>query len=405
MIRAIDFELSSICNAGCPVCSRRRYGKFTEFKQTYWTLEEVKRVLDRELLLEIKHFQICGNFGDGMGNPHIVDICKYIKSVNKNCEVHIATNGGIGTKEDYRELAKNKINITFGIDGYGDKNELYRINAKWDKVYENLKTYIESIEDSYTHSRIQFLLWDQTRDQILPMLDLMQELQVKTINLMEPFTQGEFTRGYDMKGVYTHSLTFNSTKLTKKLHSRIWYLEELNELKKLIKKEDLGAKPIVVEENENVLYPNLPTGKPYVKEEVNIEREQTPGKRQSCFSLNYEDNYNFTEALHSLYITHDGYLMPCCMIPPEFSLKVKHSLGNETPDQKEILNKVLDLGLNNFSLKNKTVLEVFESGILDKFVYNNLRSNSPLAFCQKACSRECTEIKLESGRHEYKETI
>jgi len=391
-ITSLDFELSSLCNAGCPVCPRRRFGTFQEFEQTYWPLEEVKRVVDKELLLNLKHFNICGNFGDGMGNPDIVKICKYIKSVNENCEIHIATNGGIGSKEDYRELAKNKANLTFGIDGYGDKNELYRINAKWDKVYENLKIYTESIEDDYTHSRIQFLLWDQTRDQILPILDLMQELQVKTIMLMEPFTQGEFTRGYDMKGVYTHSLTFNSNELTKKLNSKVWYLQELDELRELIQKEELGNRPIVVEENETHIYLSLPPGKPYTRKEASIKREQNTNKKQSCYSINYEDNFNLRDSIHSLYITHNGYLMPCCMIPPEFSTKIRHSLGNETPEQVEILNKVLDLGLDNFSLKKKTILEVFQTGILHKFVYDNLRSNSPLAFCEKTCSRECTTV-------------
>lgn len=389
MIKSIDFELSSICNAGCPVCSRRRYGKFTEFKQTYWTLEEVKRVLDTELLLEIKHFQICGNFGDGMGNPHIVDICKYIKSVNQNCEIHIATNGGIGTKEDYIELAKNKINITFGIDGYGNKNELYRINAKWDKVYENLKAYNENILDKDTHSRIQFLLWDQTRDQILPMIDLVEEFQIKSINLKEPYTQGKFTRGYDMKGVYTHSLTFNSNKLTKKLDSKIWYLQELNELRELLKEKDLGMKPIVVEKDKNLLYPNFPASKPYLKKEIDIIRTSNSNKKQTCYSLNYDDPFNLTESLHSLYITYNGYLMPCCMIPPEFSLKIKHSIDSETPEQVEILNKVLDIGLDRFSLKDKSIMDVFKTGVLHKFVYNNLKNNSPLAFCEKTCSREC----------------
>src|SRR6056300_1336251 len=102
MITSIDFELSSLCNAGCPVCPRRRRGTFQEFKQTYWPLEEVKRVLDKELLLSIRHFNICGNFGDGMGNPDIVEISKYIKSINQECQVHISTNGGIGSKEAYR---------------------------------------------------------------------------------------------------------------------------------------------------------------------------------------------------------------------------------------------------------------------------------------------------------------
>lgn len=77
------------------------------------------------------------------------------------------------------------------------------------------------------------------------------------------------------------------------------------------------------------------------------------------------------------------------MIPPEFSLKIKHSIDSETPEQVEILNKVLDIGLDRFSLKDKSIMDVFKTGVLHKFVYNNLKNNSPLAFCEKTCSREC----------------
>ena len=39
LIRDIDFELSSICNAGCSVCMRRDNGHYSNFEHTYWTLD------------------------------------------------------------------------------------------------------------------------------------------------------------------------------------------------------------------------------------------------------------------------------------------------------------------------------------------------------------------------------
>ena len=54
-IRYIDFEISSLCNAGCPVCPRRHNGHYSEFTQTYWTIDDVKNHIDLKI---IKNFII-----------------------------------------------------------------------------------------------------------------------------------------------------------------------------------------------------------------------------------------------------------------------------------------------------------------------------------------------------------
>ena len=50
LIKMIDFEVSSICNAGCSVCMRRRDGHYSEFVSTYWSVADVKRVLDLDIV-------------------------------------------------------------------------------------------------------------------------------------------------------------------------------------------------------------------------------------------------------------------------------------------------------------------------------------------------------------------
>ena len=124
LIRDIDFEVSSLCNAGCSVCMRRRDGHFTEFTQTYWKLEDVKKVIDEDIVKNLLGFNICGNFGDAMTNPDIVKIIKWIKSINENCSINIRTNGGVGESELYEELAKLNVIMSFGIDGIGESNDI-----------------------------------------------------------------------------------------------------------------------------------------------------------------------------------------------------------------------------------------------------------------------------------------
>ena len=80
----------------------------------------------------------CGNHGDPMMNPDIVKLCDVGKSIE------LATNGGIGRLEDYEQLAKNRVYITFGIDGLEDTNHLYRQGVKWDNLMKRVKTFISA---------------------------------------------------------------------------------------------------------------------------------------------------------------------------------------------------------------------------------------------------------------------
>ena len=80
----------------------------------------------------------CGNHGDPMMSPHIVDLCP------GNIEVSIATNGGIGRISDYEQLARNKVHITFGIDGLEDTNHLYRQGVLWNNLMERVEAFISA---------------------------------------------------------------------------------------------------------------------------------------------------------------------------------------------------------------------------------------------------------------------
>lgn len=386
MITHLDFELSSICNAGCPVCPRRDGGTYNVFDQTYWSLNEVKRVMGG-LVNDLKVFHVCGNFGDGMGNPDVVPICEWVLNENPDCYIHISTNGGIGNEDQYRRLGSMGVSITFGIDGYGKKNELYRINAKWDKVERNIRSFSSSVKDK-KQVEIQFLLWDQTRDQIKKIYDFCHEITCDSLFLREPFTKGYYTKGYNMRGEYSHSLTYEPNELTKTLSSKKWGLTDLNEIHNLLSTLDLGQRDVVYE--TDVVAFNHNRG-PYQQREPEYgeeERVRLDGiNKQSCYSKNTLDPFDLSKDNFNLYITYDGLLMPCCMIPPEYSLSISTSKGDENPKQIEILNKVLGIGLDRFSLKERTIQEVFDTGVLHRFVYNDLINDTQFGFCKTVCGK------------------
>ena len=391
LIRDIDFEASSMCNAGCSVCPRRRDGHYTEFTQTYWTLQDTKNIIDESIIKRLLGFNVCGNFGDGMANPELASIIEWVRDLNKTCSINVRTNGGVGRKQDYERLAKAKAMLSFGIDGIGDKNELYRVNVKWEKLYENFIAFCNVTEP--WQKEIQFILWGETADQLLDILNLAESTECEHLHLREPYTHGEFTEVHNIKGESTHFLT-TIKHPDLQLIARRWHMSEYKELRELILKANIPATPLKT--SDFSIKPNkcaIPA--PYTHTEVNLTPEELTQlsnyKVQTCFSKNRDNSNDLTRSSYNIYLTHNKLLMPCCLIPPQVSNAMTHYTGTETNYQKEALNKMLGLGFENFSLKGKTLKQVINTGILRKFVYDDLEDNKALGMCRVACGK-CTSI-------------
>jgi molybdenum cofactor biosynthesis enzyme MoaA len=388
LIKCIDFEISSLCNAGCSVCMRRRYGHYSEFTQTYWSIEDVKTHIDLEIIKNLKNLILCGNFGDTMGNPDVVKIVKYFKENNPNLPIDINTNGGIGTVEDYAELAELGVHMIFGLDGIGESNELYRVNVKWDKVLENLNSFVSKAKPHQLE--IQFIMWAETTNQIIPMIDFIQSIGFGKLFLRRPYTTGIKTEVYNMQGESTHFLTEIQKPELKKYLETFWEFNQLNKLKSELSKMDLIESTLELG-NFSIKPKRSFKKNPYKKSDV-IFSETDIDKfnsitNQTCYSKNFSNPSDLSGNEFNVYISYDKLLMPCCMIPPNISNSIHHHSGEESPYQKEILNKMLEIGFDKFSLKNTTLKDIFNSGVLHEFVYNDLANKTPLKMCKTICGK------------------
>ena len=387
-IKYIDFEISSLCNAGCPVCPRRHNGHYSEFTQTYWSIDETKRVIDIDIIKNLYGILFCGNFGDAMGNPDVVEITKYFRDHNPNMSIHVKTNGGIGNPTDYAEMAKLDTIFTFGLDGVGNSNELHRVNVKWKNVLKNVKAFTSNCKPH--QFEIQFIMWNETIDQIIPMIEFIQSIGFGKLYLRKPFTTGEKTEVYDMKGVSTHYLTeITDERLFEYLDTK-WEFEELEKIKNNIK--SLNVKSGVLEKGsfrsyEKEYYPE----KVYEYTEFEVEEKLINKLKnrneQTCSSKNTINPSDLSGDAHNIYITHNGLLMPCCYIPPYVSNRMTHSNGKESSYQKEILNKMIGIGFEKFSLKDTTLRELFNTGLLHSFVYDDLVSGNQMNVCKLICNK------------------
>jgi len=147
-IDAVEIELSSRCNAGCPMCARTDNDMILS-KQRDISLEEFKVFFSPEFISKLKQFKFCGNFGDPMVAKDVVEIHKYICDNNPNIKLIMSTNGGLRTKKVWTELAKyyqnpNGSHIQFHIDGLEDTNHIYRKGVRWDRIMECADAFISA---------------------------------------------------------------------------------------------------------------------------------------------------------------------------------------------------------------------------------------------------------------------
>jgi MoaA/NifB/PqqE/SkfB family radical SAM enzyme len=145
-LNEIEIELTTRCQAACPMCSRNFHGLLPNknVKNISWTVSDFKNIINLEILNHVKIISFCGAYGDPLICKDILEICKYIKE-NSNAEIRINTNGSFYNNSWWQKLAdvlpKNHM-VIFGIDGFKKNHEKYRIGTDFNKIIENAKSFI-----------------------------------------------------------------------------------------------------------------------------------------------------------------------------------------------------------------------------------------------------------------------
>ena len=193
-----------------------------------------------------------------------------------------------------------------------------------------------------------------------------------------------------MKGVSTHYLTeITDERLFEYLDTK-WEFEELEKIKNNIK--SLNVKSGVLEKGsfrsyEKEYYPEKVYEYTEFEFEEKLINKLKNRNEQTCSSKNTINPSDLSGDAHNIYITHNGLLMPCCYIPPYVSNRMTHSNGKESSYQKEILNKMIGIGFEKFSLKDTTLRELFNTGLLHSFVYDDLVSGNQMNVCKLICNK------------------
>jgi sulfatase maturation enzyme AslB (radical SAM superfamily) len=181
-IRDVHLELSTFCNAACPLCPRnfRGYPYNDGYPETNFTLEHAKKIFSKEFIQQLDRIWINGNYGDAVMNPETVPIVEYFRQHNSKLMLEITTNGSARNKKFWQDLAKARVLVRFCLDGLEDTHHLYRQNTSWQQIINNAKIFMQAGGVAVW----KFIEFDHNRHQITACRQLASELGFEYLELI-----------------------------------------------------------------------------------------------------------------------------------------------------------------------------------------------------------------------------
>lgn len=198
-IQKIQIELTTRCNARCPMCVRNYRGMDYNdgYPETELRLEDIKRIFPPEFLKQIHTILFNGNLGDfGLAKDGI-EIVKYFVENNIR-HIDISTNGSMRTPAWWAQLALPGVRVGFALDGLADTHSLYRQDTDWNRIIENAQALIAAGGSAVW----RFIPFDHNRHQVDECRKLATEMGFAEFEYND---QGR-DRGYvfNRDGTYSH---------------------------------------------------------------------------------------------------------------------------------------------------------------------------------------------------------
>jgi glutaredoxin-related protein len=384
--KLLHIELSTFCNAACPMCPRFYEGTDVvrpDLKLTQITLANFKKYFPIDNIKQFTKILYCGTMGDPLMAKDCFDILEYVHELNPNCNQVIHTNGGLRNTEFWTKMGKlfthDKMRLVFSIDGLEDTNHLYRRNVDWNILMSNVKTFI----DAGGNAAWEFLVFRHNEHQIEQAKELAYNMGFKlflpkrAFGFNDPINNTLIPRlVFDKNGIKQYKILpptqekyqISGTGTEFRDNEYNIDLTELNEAKTLKYFPRLKNKVDQFDESVEAA-------------ELGNYEEILNKKEIKCKSL-FDD---FSE----IYVNAEGILFPCCYVGTQFDS------GIDSFQTRQIKNKV-NANIKELDLNLRDLNVIVQSGILEEIFTKSWNKDSirhgKMAYCAEMCGSNSQEL-------------
>ena len=200
--RRLHIELGTRCNLSCSGCARTKIindGKDANGDwRLYpgWKIGDIGHETMKHLLApgnNIKYLFFNANFSDPIYCGHLFETLDYINTLQNRPVLQFSTNASGRSPNWWREFAskfRKGDKIDFAIDGLEDTNHLYRVNAKWNSIWNGLNAFMEETKRlGFNNNSLQttwrFLVFKHNVHQIKEAKELSEKLDMTMFKLIK----------------------------------------------------------------------------------------------------------------------------------------------------------------------------------------------------------------------------
>ncbi len=366
-IRGLHLELTTKCNAMCPMCNRNFKGKVREALPILeLTLEDIKKILSPEFLRQLKLISLCGVYGDPLCNTHFKEILKYLYICNPYLDIDIYTNGDFYDEDWWKELAlmvkDYNCTVIFGIDGIGKTHSLHRCNTNYDNIIANAAMFIKNGGTA----QWDYIVFKHNEHEVSKAREISEQLGFSSFQIKK-------TSRF-LKNFYEMDPNLDSTIL------------------------EYGKHPVYDFKGNIKYYLELPENQLYrnITEKVYLDILEKKDNISDYFNL----NKIYCEALKTkgLFISAQGEVFPCCSVYQQVCYKLIHDVSDPLELNEYYLYLKDDLSAFHKSIKEIVNGEFFNS-LVDSFSISSIEDGKP-----KCCVRTCGK-NLEAHKNGHTTSI
>lgn len=378
--RYLHIELSTHCNAACPLCPRFYEGTNLvrpDLELSQISLNDFKKYFPEVSIQRLYKILYCGTMGDPMMAKDALKIFEYVNKINANCEQVVHSNGGMRDEKFWKKMGilfqRPKMRMVFSIDGLEDTNHIYRRNVKWNKLMTNVQAFINSGGDATW----EFLIFKHNEHQV-------EQARELSINLGFTKFLAKRALGFDnpVKNVIEPRMVFNKNgKLDYKIYPPS--NTEFQNAGSTAEFKDNFYELSMNEYNEAKELKFFPKIKNKI-DTFSDKQAKELGEYEKELNANEVKCKSHFDHFTEVYINAKGILFPCCFVGTRFDSNVDNFLDHQL--KSKIIPRQNELDLNNRSME-----EIIASGVLEEIFQDSWKKKTirkgKMAYCSETCGQ------------------